>query len=230
MGISQAGKLILQALKTSWEHFTTLIVLNLVWFLLSFSPLFIDAFTKGSLGWFFVFIAASLFLLGPVTAAVQYLVWQLVRNNEISVGEFVQALKRFFLRGLALVGIGIVTLLAIAGLFTLTSSSASFIMRVITGMVLYLALFWLLVAQFVFPHLVQYDLGVRAVILRSAGLVVDNLLVSLVLLLVCGLLTFISFILVIPVILLWFTVISLLQNSIMVELVDSSNGHSKDLE
>ena len=32
MGISQAGKLILQALKTSWEHFTTLIVLNLVWF------------------------------------------------------------------------------------------------------------------------------------------------------------------------------------------------------
>lgn len=97
-------------------------------------------------------------------------------------------------------------------------------------MVLYLALFWLLVAQFVFPHLVQYDLGVRAVILRSARLVVDNLLVSLVLLLVCGLLTFISFILVIPVILLWFTVISLLQNSIMVELVDSSNGHSKDLE
>lgn len=127
--------------------------------------------------------------------------------------------------------IGIVTILLIVVNFTITSGSASFIMRVITGMWLYLALFWLLVAQFVFPFLVQYDLGVWTIIKRSAMLVVDNLLVSLILLLVCGLLTFISLFLVIPFVILWFTVISLMQNLIMVELLEKySNGHSKEVE
>ncbi|HHT36037.1 MAG: DUF624 domain-containing protein [Candidatus Wallacebacter cryptica] len=231
MGISQAGKLILQALKASWDHFTTLIVLNLAWFFLWLLPMFINSITSDNLVWFLICVAASLFLLGPVTAAIQHLINQIIRHDELSVSEFIQAFKKYFWRSQGLVLIGIVTILLIVVNFTITSGSASFIMRVITGMWLYLALFWLLVAQFVFPFLVQYDLGVWTIIKRSAMLVVDNLLVSLILLLVCGLLTFISLFLVIPFVILWFTVISLMQNLIMVELLEKySNGHSKEVE
>lgn len=96
MGISQAGKLILQALKASWDHFTTLIVLNLAWFFLWLLPMFINSITSDNLVWFLICVAASLFLLGPVTAAIQHLINQIIRHDELSVSEFIQAFKNIF--------------------------------------------------------------------------------------------------------------------------------------
>jgi hypothetical protein len=59
----------------------------------------------------------------------------------------------------------------------------------------------------------------------------DNLLVSLMMLLLSGLLTFVSLMLVIPLVILWFAMISLMQNYVTMELLKKyGSAHSNDLD
>ena len=89
----------------------------------------------------------------------------------------------------------------------------------------------MLLLQYAFPFLVQQDINIFLALKRSAMLLFDNLLVSLMLLLLGGFLTFISVMLVIPLIILWFAMISFMQNYVTVELLQKySNDHSKDLD
>ena len=192
MTVSQAVKLILNALKAVWEHITVLIVLNLAWFFLALLPMFINSVTSDNTVFFLVCVGLSLFLLGPVSAAIHYLISQILFHGELSVDEFLKALKRFFWRSELLVLLGLITLFIIVFNFSYSASHDAFYMRILNGIWLYMALLWLLMLQYVFPFLVQQDISVWLVLKRSAILLFDNLPVSLMLLLVCGLLTFVS--------------------------------------
>ena len=77
----------------------------------------------------------------------------------------------------------------------------------------------------------QQDTSVWLVLKRSTILMFDNLLVSLMMLLLSGLLTFVSLMLVIPLVILWFAMISLMQNYVTMELLKKyGSAHSNDLD
>ncbi|HKM18117.1 MAG: DUF624 domain-containing protein [Firmicutes bacterium] len=231
MGVSQSAKLILNALKKTWDHITVLVVLNLVWFFLAFSPMFIDSLIKGPDVINLVCTILALLLLGPVSAAMHYLIHRILTNEELSVEEFIKGLKRFFWRSELLVLLGLAALLIIVFNFSHTANHEAVYMRILNGIWLYMALLWVLLLQYAFPFLVQQDINIFLALKRSAMLLFDNLLVSLMLLLLGGFLTFISVMLVIPLIILWFAMISFMQNYVTVELLQKySNDHSKDLD
>ncbi|MGB4471902.1 MAG: hypothetical protein WBJ07_03235, partial [Limnochordia bacterium] len=122
-------------------------------------------------------------------------------------------------------------LLIIVYAFTSTGNQDALLMRIINGICLYLALVWFLLFQYLFPFLVQQDTSVWLVLKRSTILMFDNLLVSLMMLLLSGLLTFVSLMLVIPLVILWFAMISLMQNYVTMELLKKyGSAHSNDLD
>jgi len=230
MGVSQAFKLILNALKAAWDHAAALVILNMAWFCLILAPMFLDALIKGPTVMNLICTGVSILLFGPVSAATHCMIARILSDGEVSVREFFEALKRFFWRSELLFIGWLVVLLVLAWAFTGSGIQDTILMRIVNGICLYLVLVWFLVFQYLFPFLVQQDINVRLVLKRSTILMFDNLLVSLMLLLLSGVLTFAAIMLVIPMVILWFTVIGLMQNYVTVELLKKySNGHSHEL-
>lgn len=231
MGVSQAGKLILNALKKTWEHMTMLVILNMAWFFLVFAPLFLDSLTKGPDLANLICTGLSVLLFGPVSAATHCMISRVIGEGELSAGEFFKALKRFFWRSELLFFAWLLILLIIVYAFTSTGNQDALLMRIINGICLYLALVWFLLFQYLFPFLVQQDTSVWLVLKRSTILMFDNLLVSLMMLLLSGLLTFVSLMLAIPLVILWFAMISLMQNYVTMELLKKyGSAHSNNLD
>lgn len=72
-------------------------------------------------------------------------------------------------------------------------------------------------------------MSVFLTIKRAVLLAADNLLVSLLLLIASGVLTYVSFFLVIPFVIIWFSMIGLMQNFIVVEILKKYNSsYSKE--
>ncbi len=229
MSVSQVWKLIVSSLKFCWDHITTLILLNLIWFFLWLLPMFLNSVISDNFVFFLVCMGLSLLLLGPVTAGMQYLILRLIKNEEVTVGEFISGFKKYFWRSEIIVLLAIVVLLFIVFNFSFATEYNSGWMRILSGIWLYLALFWLLIIQYIFPFLVQQDISVWLAIKRSVLLIFDNLLASLMLLLFSGLITFASLYTVVPFIILWFSMLSLMQNYIVLDLLKKySNGRSED--
>ncbi|NMB38535.1 MAG: hypothetical protein GX994_03050 [Firmicutes bacterium] len=232
MGISQAWKLVINALKAAWNEFTTLIFLNLIWFFLWLAPMFISSrFTENEM-WFYISLALSLFLLGPITGAMQYLLNRMANKNVISFEEFKHGFIKFFWRSEALVFVGAFTLVVIVICFNITVDNLGLppiVVAIFYGIWLSLTLFWFLILQYAFPLLVEQDVGVFLTIKRAVLLAADNLLVSLLLLIASGVLTYVSFFLVIPFVIIWFSMIGLMQNFIVVEILKKYNSsYSKE--
>lgn len=219
MGISQAWKLVVTALKFCWDNLTVLVLLNLVWFFIWLAPVFLASIIPENFLLFLIATVLSLVLLGPTSAAIQYLLNRIVKGKEVSVAEFKNGFKIFFWRSELIVVVSFLILLVIVFFFTLTSQNPVTFIRLFSGIWLYLVLFWLLLFQFLFPFLVHQNIGVKLLLRRTVVLVLDNLLISLLLLLLSGLITAISIFTIIPMVILWFSVLGIMQNFIMVELL-----------
>lgn len=227
MGISQAWKLIVQALKMCWDNLTTIVLLNLLWFFFSLAPVFLSSLISEDITLFIMAAILALLLIGPVTSASQYLLSLLVNREEITVADFTSAFKKFFWRSELLVIIGLAVLIFMVFNFSISVENPAWYVRLLSGIWLYFVLFWLLVLQYIFPLLVQQDIGLLLALKRASLLVLDNLLISLMFLILCGIISFISIYLVIPLVIIWFAMIGLMQNYIVVELLKKyDKGHS----
>lgn len=229
MALSQGWKLICNGFKIVWERMTTLIILNLLWFLLWLAPMFINSVTSDNQVYFWICVVVSLILFGPVTAAMHHLINRIVHGDVIGVSDFIAAFKQFFWRSEALTWLSLFIIVILLVGFAFISSHSLPVIRIFSALWLYAILFWLMVYQFVFPCLIQQKLGVWTTLKQATLLVKDNMLVSLMLLLLSGLLTIMGWYVIFIFVVFWFSVISLLQNYIMVELLkEPGNGHSKE--
>ncbi len=232
MGISQVWKLMLKALKAAWENLTTLIFLNLVWFFLWLSPMFLSSRFTEKASWFYISLLLSLLLLGPISAAVHHLLYNMLNGGEISVREFKYGFMKYFWPSIALTLLGLFAFAIIVISFSLTIGNfilPTFVSAVFYGVWISMALFWFLIVQYLFPLLVSQNIGILLLIKRAIFMTLDNLLISLLLVIVSGVITYISVFLVIPFIILWFTMNGLMQHYLMAELFKNyASYHSKD--
>lgn len=219
MRVSEAWKLVVTALKSCWENLTMLVALNVIWFFLWLGPVFIASIIPENFVIFLIATAISLILLGPISATIQYLLNRIVTKEDVSVAEFKIGFKKFFWRSELLTFGSVLVLLVIVLFFTITSENPVMVVRLLSGIWLYFALFWMLMFQYLFPFLVHQNIGLKLLLRRTFVLVMDNLLVSLILLLVSGLITVISIFTLVPLVIIWFSMLGLMQNFIMVELL-----------
>lgn len=87
MGVSQAGKLILNALKNVGAYDDVGHLEHGLVFLV-FAPLFLDSLTKGPDLANLICTGLSVLLFGPVSAATHCMISRVIGEGELSAGEF----------------------------------------------------------------------------------------------------------------------------------------------
>ncbi len=227
MKFNQAGKIILDGLKKSYEHVGMLIMLNISWFFITFSPMFVMSLLRiENLVVFTSAVVLTLILLGPAAASVHYVIRQLLLKEDISVGDLKWLFPKFFGRSVLLVLMMSIILVIIGFNLVFSMNNPFIFVRLLSGVWLYFVLFWLAMLQFVFPVLISSDNGVILVLKQTALTVFDNILISLIIVVFSGIITVISLFTVIPAVLLWITLTGTIQNYALIQVIKEpkSNG------
>ena len=128
-----------------------------------------------------LFIAGMLvtvLTLGASAAAVNYVMIKIINRDEVGLRDFKEGFRRFFGRGALAAVIAILgtLILWVDLLFSLNHSNQ--IIQLMSGIWIWGLVFWYAVLQFVFPFLVQQDIGLIKALKRAALVVIDNLLGS----------------------------------------------------
>ncbi len=192
MNLYQCWQVIVQSFKTAYDRIGMVMLTNLLWFAVGFGPLLIVMYVPLPPIVTYLGIFATILTLGAGAAAVNYVMVRIINKEDVAVRDFMDGLRKFFWRGAALSLIAVLgaLVLFVDLAFSLTHSNR--IIQLLSGIWVWALVFWYAVQQFVFPFLVQQDIGIRKVLKRSALLVVDNLLggafmviISLVVLALC---------------------------------------------
>lgn len=228
-GLSQGWQIIVKSLKTGYEHLGSVILINVIWFFIWLSPLFlISLFLIENLALFIIGFILSLTLFGPATGGAYALIKQIIEGTYRSISEYKKVFLKYFWRSLFLVLVcGLMLLFILLNIFVCIESSV-FLFRFIGGIWLYVLLFWFIMMQYVFPLLVQQNIGILTIIKRAALLALDNILLSLIILLAGLLITFISVAFVVPFVILWLSLLGLMQHYAFVQvLAKYGDGNGK---
>ena len=192
MNLSQCWQVIVRTFKAAYDRIGLVMLTNLLWFAIGFGPLLIVMYVPLPPIFTYVGMLVTVLTLGGAAAAVNYVMVRIINGEDVEVKDFKVGLAKFFWRGAALAVIAVLgaVVLFVDLSFSLTHSNR--IVQFMSGIWIWALVFWYAVQQFVFPFLVQQDIGIRKVLKRSALLVIDNLLgsvfmivISLVVLVLC---------------------------------------------
>ena len=229
MGLSQSWAIIVKSLKATYEHLGLAVVINVIWFFLWLSPMFLYAVSGlENITLFIIANMLSVVLFGPATAGAYALLNKIVNEGSTAISEYKGAFLKFFWRSLLLVLVcGLMFLFIILNI-RVSLNSQVFLFQLIGGMWLYVLLFWCAMMQYVFPLLVQQNVGILTIIKRAALITLDNILLSLLILLASLVITFVSAFSMVLLVILWLSLIGLLQNFAFVQVLskyDDGNGN-----
>ena len=200
--------LALRSLRTAATEFffdlPRMVLLNLFWFLTALPSIalgfmtYLLTFPEGSGApvlhiWLVPVWVLVLALAGPGTAGIYYVTNRLANGELLEISRFWEGFRRFFWRGwaLALLDVGTVVLLLINIVFYWTLEGVAIkLLSLIFG---YLLLIWFAIQGYLYPFLVQMDQSVLRAVRNSLFLTLDNvgltlgvLLVNLILLVASG--------------------------------------------
>ncbi|MGI8423350.1 MAG: hypothetical protein ACR2NO_04450 [Chloroflexota bacterium] len=128
--------------------------------------------------------ALVLALVGPGTAGIYFVTNRLANGELLEISRFWEGFRHFFWRGwgLALLDVGALALLAINVVFYWTLEGT--LIKVLSLIFAYLLLIWFAIQGYLFPLLVQMDQPVLRVVRNALFLTLDNLGLTLGLLIV----------------------------------------------
>lgn len=217
-----------QAFRTAYDAIGVVILANVVWCLVVLLPILAVGILRVSSPYFVVgSLVLTLLLIGPATSGVHFMMNRLANGGETVIADFRQGFTRFFARGalLVLLNVLVAVILVVDLIWVLNSSHLA--VRLLAGVFVYFIAFWLLVVQYVFPFLVEQNIGVIQVMKRAVLVAVDNLLVSALLAGAVVFLGVFSILTTAPFLLLFVSLAALIQNFALVETLrkyDSENG------
>lgn len=220
MGFSGSWRMFVQALKTSYDHIGKVMLFNLIWFATGFAPILVMTYVPIDSDLFFAICLIGNFItLGGATAAVHYIMRQIIAGEDVAVRDFFAGFKKFFARG------SILLFLAIAG-FTILIFNIWFsgnypntVFLVLAGFWVWGIIYWYSMLQFVFPFLTQQNIGVFKTLKRAALITLDNPLASGLLLIMGVVVIVLSAVLAAPLLIFTASFLALLQNYFYNELM-----------
>lgn len=222
-------QVIVKSFKALYEYIGMVMITNLIWFLVGFSPLLILMLLN--VDYVFAYLLGVLLtplFLGPATASAHYVMVRLMDREETRVSDFKVGFRKFFTKGMGLVYLNgiLVFILVVDLIFSVNSTNTFF--RLLTGLWVWFILFWMVIMQYVFPLLVQHNLGVLATMKRAALLAMDNVGLSLALTLVNGLLLGLSVVLAAPFLLFFVGITGFMQNFALREILKKYEDQKKE--
>ena len=213
--ISKSWLIIRRGIRYSYDYLGMVIAASALWFITGFLPmLVVTSFSKylQSPAVIGAAIVLTVTAIGPSTAAVHGIVVRILQNEDVRVREFFTFFQKFFWRGVALILLNVLILLILASDLVFTLNSPNRIIQMLSGIWIYFFIFWVLMSNYIFPFLVNQNIGVFLTMKRSALLALDNLVVTIFLSLAVMLVAVLSVILAAPVLLLMLGIIAFLQN------------------
>lgn len=220
MGFRDSCRTFWRALKLSYEHIGKVMVTNLAWFALGFLLLLLFAYLPVQNDWFFlVTIVGTPLTIGGAFAAVHYRMSFLVKGEDTAFSDFGVGLRRYFLRG------AVMAILAVLGftilLFNIWFSQnyPSKIFLLLSGFWVWGIVLWYAIHQFVFPFLVNQNVGIFGALKKAALIVLDNPWPSFLLVVFSLLITVLSVVFAAPLLIFLASFLALLQNCFYQELM-----------
>lgn len=202
--ISQGGRIIGRSFKLMYEYLGMTMVISAFWFILALIPTGATFLTMAALPGppsFLIFAVVCIFLFGPVTAATYSMTHSMVQREGVGVLDFFRRLRQFYFRSVKLtIAMGAILGILLVDLRFFLGSGVTW-MEYLSILWLYLILFWLLMAQYVFPVTVKQERKLLDTLKVAALLALDNVVVSLMLLIVGVALIFVSIWLQVPLLL-----------------------------
>ena len=202
-----------------------------LWFFVGFLPLLVattfSTYIKNPtvVG---IALALTLITLGPATAAVHAMMAKILAKEEVLVREFFQHFTGFFGRSIGLVLLNGLIIAILVSDFIFTINHPNNVVRALSGIWVYFFIFWALMSNYIFPFLVNQNIGVFLTMKRAALLALDNAIVTIVLTISVVLVAGLSIVLAAAVLLLMMGMIAFLQNIAYLELMQKYDGAEEE--
>jgi uncharacterized membrane protein YesL len=221
------------SLRDLFDDFLLLIMCNLLWAAISL-PLWAVAFTLLSAGApALALVAAVLGVLpaGPATIALYHVAYRITDGRAVKVGEFFGAMREHARIGIILTGItiaGLVLILFNLGFYLSVNNAFGGAML---GLWIYLLVFWLGLALYVFPLAFLQDAPDLRLIVRNAFLMsVGRPIFTFLTLLLMGVIVGLSLFLVVPAVLITVAFLTVWATRATRQLIDDARRRREEAE
>ena len=230
--LSKSWLVFRKGIRYSYDYIGMVMAASALWFFIGFLPLLVattfSTYIKNPtvVG---IALALTLVTLGPATAAVHAMMARILAREEVMVREFFQHFSRFFGRSIGIVLLNVLILAILASDFVFTINHSNNIVRMLSGIWVYFFIFWALMSNYIFPFLVNQDIGVFLTMKRAALLALDNAVVTIFLTISVVLVAGLSIVLAAAVLLLMMGIIAFLQNVAYLELMQKYDAEEEEI-
>lgn len=212
-----------KSLKQSYEHLGMVLVTSIIWFALAFMPtafLISFAYQAPCVVTFLAVAIEIVFLAGPVTTAMCSVAGALIRSEAVYLREIWSHFRRNYSLSVKVSAtmLVIIFVLIVDVVFFLSSSKR--IVQWLSVPWLYLILYWAMMTTYIFPLMAHQRVRLLKILQRAALLVLDNLVVTIMVMLEALLIVAASGLLLFPVVFLLGGVLALLLATALAEVLE----------
>jgi len=221
MGFGQSWRTFVKALKLSYEHIGKVMLTNLVWFGIGFAPMLIFSYIPffQTDVFFLLSILATFITMGGATGAVHYRMNLVLQGEDTTLKDVWEGLKRYWLRSTILLVLGIFGIVLLIFNIWFSQNYPFTLFLVLSGIWIWGMIFWIALHQYVFPFLVNQNIGVLKALKRGALIVLDNPLPSVILLVLSAIVVALSLVFAAPLLIFVASFLAIVQNCFYHELM-----------
>ncbi|NMB46503.1 MAG: DUF624 domain-containing protein [Firmicutes bacterium] len=230
--ISKSWQIFRKGIRYSYDYLGMVMATSALWFFAGFLPILVvttlSKYIKNPavVG---VAMVLTLITLGPATAAVHAMMAKILDREDVGVREYFHHFRRFFGRSVGLVLLNVLILVILGCDFFFTINNPNKIIRMLSGIWVYFFIFWALMSNYVFPFLVNQDIGIFLTMKRAVLIALDNMVVTIFLTIAVVLIMVLSVILAAPVLLLMMGIVAFLQNVGYRELMQKYDTDTEEM-
>lgn len=223
-----------QAFRLFYDYLALSILISAFWYGFAFLPanfflemawgIWIQAMDNPALYGGFI-VSALLFILviilwsAPVTASAYAAIHALITREGFLVRDLFRGIGKYYKKAVGTAAIALLVFVVLLANIWFYANSSNSILKWLTILFAYMLAFWFMGVQYIFPFVVQQDVGVLKTLQRAILVAMDNVIVSLLLFLLGVLLTYFSLVPIVPFMLLYMGLAGAMHNYALIEIL-----------
>lgn len=230
----RAGRSVAQAFRLFYDYLGLSVLVSVFWYALGFLPVqFFLELTRvvvlrvqddPQLAGSAIIAGLTVVLVvilwaAPVTASAYAAVFSLINREGFYIRDLFLGIGRYYKKAVATSAIALLVLVVLLSNLWFYITNPNAILKWVSILFIYLIAFWIMGIQYLFPFVVQQDVGVFKTLQRTALVALDNVIVSFLLTLFGVILLFVSLIPLVPMVLLYMGLTAALHNFALIEIL-----------
>lgn len=213
---------IAQGAKLFYDYLGLSVMVSAFWYALAFVPVqyFVELarvaphiYTLGAV------VLVTVLWAAPVTASAYAAMASLINRDGFYIRDLFAGIGRYWKKTVASAAIALFLLFALVANVWFYFNSPYAILRWLTVLFGYLMAFWFMGIQYLFPFIVQQDVGIFKTLKRTALVALDNVIVSFVLFVVGVIFTAVSLVPLVPMVLVFMGLMAAIHNYALIEIL-----------